>query len=100
LAVLSSSIRRTGCGWCRCPRSSFRDLTLLQGAGRLAGHADSGGRAREDRVPEKQGNANLSGAVGTPTFDDSTAIWSNTTCPDNTNSDSNGNTCNGHFIPL
>lgn len=26
------------------------------------------------------------------------AIWSNTICPDGTNSDSNGDTCEGHFI--
>ncbi|HVZ12110.1 MAG TPA: pentapeptide repeat-containing protein [Patescibacteria group bacterium] len=27
------------------------------------------------------------------------AIWSNTTCPDGTNSDSDGNTCSGHGTP-
>lgn len=27
------------------------------------------------------------------------ATWSNTTCPDNTNSNTNGNTCIGHLVP-
>lgn len=27
------------------------------------------------------------------------ALWSNTICPDNTNSDNNGNTCIGHLVP-
>jgi hypothetical protein len=38
--------------------------------------------------------ANLDRAVGI----DST-IWSDTTCPDETNSDSNGGTCVNHFVP-
>lgn len=37
--------------------------------------------------------ANLSTAVLTG------ATWTNTICPDNTNSDNNGNTCIGHLIP-
>jgi uncharacterized protein YjbI with pentapeptide repeats len=41
-------------------------------------------------------NANLSGVTtsGVNTF--TGAIWSNTTCPDGTNSDNDGNTCIGH----
>lgn len=27
-------------------------------------------------------------------------IWANTLCPDGTNSDANGNTCEGHLVPL
>jgi uncharacterized protein YjbI with pentapeptide repeats len=36
--------------------------------------------------------ADLSNAIGR-----GTAIWSNTTCPDGTNSDTNGDTCLGHW---
>lgn len=45
-------------------------------------------------------NANLEDATG---LDDVTiltdAIWDNTICPDGTNSDSHGNTCEGHLTP-
>jgi hypothetical protein len=41
--------------------------------------------------------ANLHGATGTPETTDTN--WSNTTCPDGTNSDQNGNTRVGHFLP-
>lgn len=43
-------------------------------------------------------NANLSGSD----FENAItvgAVWSNTTCPDGTNSDANGNTCEGHLVP-
>jgi uncharacterized protein YjbI with pentapeptide repeats len=46
----------------------------------------------------KLANADLTGAMGTP-FSTSGAVWSNTTCPDSTNSDQDGNTCAGHFPP-
>jgi uncharacterized protein YjbI with pentapeptide repeats len=39
-------------------------------------------------------NANLSGAIGDPSSEGAT--FSNTTCPDGTNSDANGGTCVGH----
>jgi uncharacterized protein YjbI with pentapeptide repeats len=42
-------------------------------------------------------NANLQGARGPAQING--AIWSNTTCPDGTNSDAAGNTCAGHFNP-
>jgi uncharacterized protein YjbI with pentapeptide repeats len=42
-------------------------------------------------------NANLTGATQMGTANVTGAIWSNTTCPDGTNSNSNGNTCVGHF---
>jgi uncharacterized protein YjbI with pentapeptide repeats len=41
--------------------------------------------------------ANLHGATGTPETTDT--VWSNTTCPDGTNSDQDANTCVGHFLP-
>lgn len=41
-------------------------------------------------------NANLTGALGIGLTN---PIWSNTTCPDGTNSDNNGNTCEGHLTP-
>jgi hypothetical protein len=41
--------------------------------------------------------ADLQGAHGTPEITDT--FWSNTTCPDGTNSDQDGNTCAGHFLP-
>jgi len=44
-------------------------------------------------------DATLRDAVGTPA-DTGGILWDNTTCPDNTNSDDNGNTCDGHFLPL
>ena len=46
---------------------------------------------------------NLSGALmrGARGFPASTdgVIWSHTSCPDGTNSDDNGGTCDGHFLP-
>jgi uncharacterized protein YjbI with pentapeptide repeats len=40
-------------------------------------------------------DADLTGAVGL-----NTVIWSNTTCPDGTNTDTNGDdTCEGHLTP-
>jgi len=42
-------------------------------------------------------NADLSDARGLPGSITS-AVWFNTACPDLTNSDSNGNTCAGHFL--
>jgi uncharacterized protein YjbI with pentapeptide repeats len=44
-------------------------------------------------------DANLYGAVGMDTANVNEAVWSNTTCPDGTNSDNNGNTCEGHLTP-
>jgi uncharacterized protein YjbI with pentapeptide repeats len=44
-------------------------------------------------------DANLQGAVGMDTATRTGVIWSNTTCPDGTNSDNNGNTCEGHLTP-
>ncbi len=43
-------------------------------------------------------DANLIGAVMTNTTR-TNIIWSNTTCPDGTNSNNNGGTCEGHLIP-
>lgn len=42
-------------------------------------------------------NANLNGAINMNTANITGVIWSNTVCPDGTNSNSNGNTCVGHF---
>ncbi len=42
-------------------------------------------------------NADLLNSVESPA-DISGAVWSNTTCPDATNSNNNGGTCEGHFI--
>ncbi len=42
-------------------------------------------------------NANLDGAVGITT-ETTSVTWGNTTCPDGTNSDNDGGTCNGHFV--
>jgi uncharacterized protein YjbI with pentapeptide repeats len=44
-------------------------------------------------------NANLNQAIGFTTATLTSPIWSNTTCPDGTNSDTNGGTCIGHFPP-
>ncbi len=49
-------------------------------------------------------NVNFTGAVLDDAHDIDTTtrpglIWSNTVCPDHTNSDNNGNTCEGHLIP-
>lgn len=43
-------------------------------------------------------NANL-GSSNFPNANFSSVIWSNTICPDQTNSDNNGNTCIGHLTP-
>ena len=43
-------------------------------------------------------SANLTGANLSGAFT-SGALWKNTTCPDGTNSDSDGGTCDGHLIP-
>lgn len=43
-------------------------------------------------------NANLNGAIGTP-LGYTTATYSNTTCPDGTNSNSHSSTCKGHPWP-
>lgn len=43
-------------------------------------------------------NANLGDATVDSSADDG-IIWSNTTCPDETNSDDNGGTCVNHFTP-
>ena len=40
--------------------------------------------------------ANLTGATGLPSATVAGVVWSNTTCPDGTNSDANTNTCVGH----
>ncbi len=42
-------------------------------------------------------SVNLTGATNMSTANVSGVTWINTTCPDGTNSDSNGNTCVGHF---
>ncbi|OGK15003.1 hypothetical protein A2774_01140 [Candidatus Roizmanbacteria bacterium RIFCSPHIGHO2_01_FULL_39_12c] len=44
-------------------------------------------------------NANLKSAEFDQGTDLTGVIWSNTTCPDGTNSDNNGNTCEGHLSP-
>ena len=41
--------------------------------------------------------SNLQGAVNMSTATRTGIIWSNTSCPDGTNSDNNGNTCEGHL---
>lgn len=43
-------------------------------------------------------NSTLLGAQGLP-GNMTGSYWSNTTCPDGTNSDNDGNTCSGHFLP-
>lgn len=43
--------------------------------------------------------ANLTGAGSMDTATITGVIWSNTICPDGTNSDNNGNTCSGHLTP-
>lgn len=42
-------------------------------------------------------NSNLTGATGMSTANLSGVTWSNTTCPDGTNSSADGGTCAGHF---
>lgn len=42
-------------------------------------------------------NTNLQNSLNMGSADTTGAIWSNTICPDGTNSNSNGNTCSGHF---
>lgn len=42
--------------------------------------------------------ATLLGATGMPASIQG-ALWANTTCPDDTNSDEDGGTCAGHFLP-
>lgn len=44
-------------------------------------------------------NANLKNTRSFDTTIRSNITWSNTTCPDGTNSDNNGNTCEGHLTP-
>lgn len=44
-------------------------------------------------------HVNLTGATNMDTANITGATWDNTTCPDGTNSDSNGNTCAGHLTP-
>lgn len=44
-------------------------------------------------------DANLAGAMGLDTATRTGIVWSNTTCPDGTNSNNNGGTCEGHLIP-
>ncbi|KAA0205575.1 hypothetical protein EDM68_05355 [Candidatus Uhrbacteria bacterium] len=44
-------------------------------------------------------NADLEGAAGFSSATRTSIIWNNTICPDGTNSDSNGNTCEGHLTP-
>jgi len=44
-------------------------------------------------------DSNLSGATGLDSATLVGVVWANTTCPDGTNSDSNGMTCEGHLIP-
>jgi uncharacterized protein YjbI with pentapeptide repeats len=41
--------------------------------------------------------ANLYGATGLDGDNTSSVLWSNTTCPDDTNSDTDGGTCAGHL---
>lgn len=43
--------------------------------------------------------ANFTGAINVDTTIRTGVIWSNTTCPDGTNSDDNGGTCEGHLTP-
>lgn len=44
-------------------------------------------------------DANLAGAIGLDTATRTGIVWSNTTCPDGTNSNNNSGTCEGHLIP-
>lgn len=44
-------------------------------------------------------NVILTGSSGLDTASRTGVTWSNTTCPDGTNSDGNGDTCEGHLIP-
>lgn len=44
-------------------------------------------------------NADLTGSLNFDTTDRTNVMWSNTICPDGTNSDNNGGTCEGHFTP-
>ena len=45
---------------------------------------------------KSMGNADLGGADGLDLADITGMTWSNTLCPDYTNSDDNGGTCEGH----
>ncbi len=45
------------------------------------------------------GFSDLGGAIGLETATLTNTIWANTICPDTTNSDNNGNTCEGHLTP-
>jgi len=87
--------------------SSLKNATLRNtnfSSARMTG-VDFGGAVAEKA---QFGSANLSkpNFTGTnltgSTFQNvnmSDAIWSGTTCPDGTNSDANGNTCDGHLNP-
>lgn len=44
-------------------------------------------------------DAVLTGAVGMDTAHVFGVVWSNTECPDGTNSDDNAGTCEGHLVP-
>jgi uncharacterized protein YjbI with pentapeptide repeats len=45
-------------------------------------------------------DCDLTGSTGSPEQSTAQVVWSNTICPDGTNSDNNaGQTCNGHWLP-
>ena len=68
--------------------SSFRDSNLT-----------SSNFTNADLTNVNFTGTNLTGATSMDTASLTDVIWSNTTCPDGTNSDNNGNTCEGHLTP-
>jgi len=60
-------------------------------------HFESGEATNSNFDNSNFTNAILNGNFATSSFVGTT--WSNTTCPDATNSDNNGNTCEGHLTP-
>ncbi len=94
-----------------CPNVDFREQNNLFRAN-LEGAVLNGANLEEVNLTEANlVGANLSGAVlrftdfsgadlsgaDVSDADITGAVWSNTTCPDGTNSDDNGETCLGHF---
>lgn len=80
-------------GGCDLNRSNFSNVNFTGADLRLCGF--DGTNLQNANFT----NANIKGAELNFAADVSGATWSNTICPDGTNSDNNGNTCEGHLAP-
>ncbi len=98
LSLMNNQGSNTNFSNANLPNARFNS-SVLSNASFAAATLTSADFGQTDLSGSDFTNTNLSGAVNLESATLIGVIWSNTTCPDGTNSNANGGSCAGHLTP-